>query len=247
MAVSVDTVYQKVLALANKEQRGYITPQEYNLLANQAQLLIFEQYFYDISQEMSGITNGNDTEYSDKINILNEKIAPFQTKSNPLNYDPFNDRYTLPSPHHKIGTVSYHPPNFPYAVEVEEVRENELLYINSSPIARPTLNRPVYVQINDEKIKVFPNMATLIPNPPGGTAHISTTYIVKPYQVIWGYTVVNSQALYDATTSTDYELHPSEESELIYKVLELAGIILNKPGLVQVVSSEETAFINQKK
>ena len=48
--VSIDTVYQRVLALANKEQRGYITPQEFNLLANQAQTQIFEQYFYDLNQ-----------------------------------------------------------------------------------------------------------------------------------------------------------------------------------------------------
>ena len=48
MAVFIDEVYQQVLALANKEQRGYITPQEFNLLANQAQMEIFEQYFYDI-------------------------------------------------------------------------------------------------------------------------------------------------------------------------------------------------------
>ena len=41
MAVSVDTVYQRVLAIANKEQRGYITPQEFNLFANQAQMDIF--------------------------------------------------------------------------------------------------------------------------------------------------------------------------------------------------------------
>ena len=41
MAVSVDTVYQRVLAIANKEQRGYITPLEFNLFANQAQLDIF--------------------------------------------------------------------------------------------------------------------------------------------------------------------------------------------------------------
>ena len=32
MAVNVDKVYQRVLAIANKEQRGYITPQEFNLL-----------------------------------------------------------------------------------------------------------------------------------------------------------------------------------------------------------------------
>ena len=48
--VNVDTVYQRVLALANKEQRGYITPQEFNLFADQAQMEIFEQYFYDIDQ-----------------------------------------------------------------------------------------------------------------------------------------------------------------------------------------------------
>ena len=45
--VNIDTVYQRVLAIANKEQRGYITPLEFNLLANQAQLVVFEQYFYD--------------------------------------------------------------------------------------------------------------------------------------------------------------------------------------------------------
>ena len=47
MAINVDTVYQRVLAVANKEQRGFITPLEFNLLANQAQMEIFEQYFYD--------------------------------------------------------------------------------------------------------------------------------------------------------------------------------------------------------
>ena len=49
MAINIDTVYQKVLAMANKEQRGYITPQEFNLFANQAQQDIFEQYLYDLN------------------------------------------------------------------------------------------------------------------------------------------------------------------------------------------------------
>ena len=48
--VNINNVYQKVLALANKEQRGYITPQEFNLFANLAQMEIFEQYFYDLNQ-----------------------------------------------------------------------------------------------------------------------------------------------------------------------------------------------------
>ena len=43
MAASINNVYQKVLALANKEQRGYITPQEFNLFAEYAQLDIFNK------------------------------------------------------------------------------------------------------------------------------------------------------------------------------------------------------------
>ncbi len=48
--VSIDTVHQKVLMFANKEQRGYITPQEFDMFADQAQKEIFEQYFYDLNQ-----------------------------------------------------------------------------------------------------------------------------------------------------------------------------------------------------
>ena len=66
MAVNVDTVYQKVLAIANKEQRGYITPQEFNLFADQAQMEIFEQYFYDIDQFERRIG-------SDIVELLQEK------------------------------------------------------------------------------------------------------------------------------------------------------------------------------
>ena len=68
MAVSIDTVYQRVLAILNKEQRGYLTPEEYNLFANQAQMDIFEQYFYDINQFSR--MPGNDTEYADMLNVL---------------------------------------------------------------------------------------------------------------------------------------------------------------------------------
>ena len=63
--VSIDTVYQRVLALANKEQRGYITPQEFNLFADYAQMDIFEQYFYDLEQRQRGV--GNELDYGDII------------------------------------------------------------------------------------------------------------------------------------------------------------------------------------
>lgn len=45
MAVNVNTVYQTVLYLLNKEQRGYVTPAEFNSVADMVQkkylILIF--------------------------------------------------------------------------------------------------------------------------------------------------------------------------------------------------------------
>jgi len=81
MAISVDSVYQRVLGILNKEQRGYVTAQEFNLFANQAQEDLFEQYFYDINQ--FGRVPGNSTEYSDMLTLLNEKINIFESVAQP--------------------------------------------------------------------------------------------------------------------------------------------------------------------
>ena len=78
MAVSVDTVYQRVLALANKEQRGYITPQEYNLLANQAQMAIFESYFYHKNaREVADANKSNEFDESNISELIDMKLRPF--------------------------------------------------------------------------------------------------------------------------------------------------------------------------
>ena len=67
MAVSVNTVYQTVLYILNKEQRGYITPAEFDSIAEQVQDEIFQSYFPDGNQQnRKNQTNSqNDTEFFD--------------------------------------------------------------------------------------------------------------------------------------------------------------------------------------
>ena len=122
--VFIDTVYQRVLAIANKEQRGYITPLEFNLLANQAQLEIFEQYFYDKNQNERRL--GNDTDYSDVAHILNEKISVFEVTA------PVNGGIQLPGDLYRLGTVFVNTGTNQY--EAEYVDQKDWLYINSSPL-----------------------------------------------------------------------------------------------------------------
>ena len=83
--VSVNTVYQTVLALANKEQRGYITPQEFNLFAKQAQMEIFEQYFYDVNQ--FGRLPRGDYAFDPKQMVI-DKLSIFQKQETLVDQNP---------------------------------------------------------------------------------------------------------------------------------------------------------------
>ena len=231
--VNIDTVYQKVLAIANKEQRGYITPQEFNLFADQAQLQIFEQYFYDTNQ--FNRVPGNQTEYSDMLDILDEKISLFK-KSHTLTHLG-NQLYQLPSDYYKISTISTSDD-----VELQEVNSKELLSIKNSYLLKPSLTHPIYTRyernLGDYVIEAFPKELgfTIIAN-----------YIRKPNSPEWNYVVITGdQAFYDGPNSTHFELHPSEEGNLVFKILSLAGISMGS-DLYQLGTQEEIKEIQQQK
>ena len=233
MAVSVDTVYQRVLAILNKENRGYITPQEYNLFANQAQLEIFEQYFFDLNQYNR--LQKNDTEYANLPKIINEKLSKFK-KSAALTYT--TDRFNLPTDLHKLGTVIYNS-----TTPVEEIDKKNLLEYQLSKLTAPTINNPVYIQnidntLGDWSIKIFPT--SIISN-------LSCTYVRKPIAAVWGYTNVDGNALYNPGTSQNYELHDSEETNLVMKILLYAGVSIKDPNIAQLADAKETKKITQEK
>jgi len=50
MAINVNSVYKTVLSILNKEQRGFLNPDEYNNIAKQVQLEILEKLFFDYNR-----------------------------------------------------------------------------------------------------------------------------------------------------------------------------------------------------
>ena len=232
MAILANTVYQRVLAIANKEQRGYITPQEFNLLANQAQLEIFEQYFYDINQrsriepEERGVTNEEDL-----MLLLDEKIGHHVSIATVTDGTTFPANYMI----NKIIVGGR---------ECEKLPRNEVLDIIGSARHLGFLtNNPVYCDsvTNGEDIEVYNS---------GGQvtgSNVTCEKVTKPADVVFGYTVVNGKALYNAGATTDFDMHDSEETNLVIKILELAGVILNKPGLTQIFGQEDINKIQLRK
>ena len=76
MAINVDKVYKTVLLILNKEQRGYLTPYEFNNIATQVQLEIFETYFETINQQLR--VPQNESEYGDRYKTVEEKLDIFK-------------------------------------------------------------------------------------------------------------------------------------------------------------------------
>ena len=238
MSVNINTVYQRVLAITNKEQRGYITPQEFNYMANQAQLDIFEQYFYDLNQFSRLPDSGNVN--SDMVALIEEKISIFEKSTTVTESGGSNGHYLLPSDLYRLNNVfvqASRPDDFVDGNEAELVTLQYFLKINKTKLAAPTEENPVYIQ-SSNKIEIFPRSIT---------QGVQFYYIKKPVEVKWGYD--NATGLYDSSSSktTHFELHPSDETELVVKILSLAGVILKDPGLYQIGSAEEVKNVQQEK
>jgi hypothetical protein len=254
MAVSIDTVYQRVLTLANKEQRGYITPQEFNLLANQAQMEIFEQYFADLY--LINAKPGNTQEFADPISVVYEKIGEFDVdQDNTWIEENMLGAPTMSIPWdliYKFGTVRVNNN------QVELVNGKDFDAARMSPLTAPSITRPIG-NINAFGLRVAIGadrfaatnaafLAAQLVDPtltvegflPNVITDMSISYTMRPPDVQWAYVVVNDKALYNDNISVDFQLHASEETELVYKILKLAGINLKAGEIVQVGQTLES-------
>ena len=243
--VSIDTVYQRVLALANKEQRGYIPPVKFNLYANQAQLDIFEQYFHDRSQ--FGRRNGNQTQIADPIDIIEEKISLFQihfalasvvgNEGNiNLNND-FSNFYRLTQ-----VRVDYQTEN--KIKKAEEIKITQLDSYLSSSLLGETKKFPFYIRHSTssggDRLRIYPH-----PSSDSNIDKVVVDYIRKPENVVWNGSAIGDALVY--SSGTDFELHASEETKLVMKILQLAAIEMKDNALYQIASSEDIKNIQQEK
>ena len=235
--INVDRIYQRVLTLANKEQRGYITPQEFNLYANQAQMDIFEQYFYDLNQFRR--VPGNDTTHADMVDILEEKIGIFEVTTILAlapNAEGFSSSNLNGLPRfYRLSNV-----RSGNNIMMESVSRKDFRMFPNSPLTAPTTTRPIYmVDTINNTLQIAGSVLT--------TANAD--YIQSPRDANWTYVVVGEKALLNATALDyqDFDLHPSEETKLVVKILTLAGFTLKDPNLYQAAAAEDTKNIQQEK
>ena len=179
MAISVDTVYKTVLLILNKEQRGYMTPDEFNKIGSQVQREIFEAYFEDLNQQLR--VPQSDMDYANRVAITDEKIAEFKTENDQTVAEKTisgTNPFTTPSELYRLGSFTYEPAGG-IPVEIQRTTRGEYYNINKSPLTTPSTSFPIYLY-EDNKVIVYPNTINT-------AVDVKMQYLKKPTDVRWGY------------------------------------------------------------
>lgn len=229
MAVNVNTVYRTVLLILNKEQRGYMTPDEFNRVAAQVQLEIFNKYFDDLNQLLR--LPQTDLNYADRISLLDEKLSIFKSE---VVLNASGGVFNIPDVVRELGSVVYNN------IEVERIQKNEFYNINKSDLTMPSVNYPVYLYENNS-VKIYPTTIT---------TNVLFNYIRQVSNPLWAFEslpINNYRYDYMPGLSTQFELHSSEQTNIITRILMYSGVIIRSPEIVQAAAQQiQTENINSK-
>ena len=226
MAINVNTVYTTVLSILNKEQRGYLTPDEFNKIGTQVQLEIFEKFFEDYNQYIR--MPKTDVEFASRMDRIRQEFQVFEKTANAsavaINV------YTQPTDLHRFGSAFYTTGTNSPEIGILSKRDYQQQIL--SPILQPTTNFPV-ATYKEDKLTVFP----AVTGP--AVSDVSFNYIKKPSDVVWGFTTNAVGAyIYNAGTSTDFEISSMQQTEVILEILKYAGIIIRDPQIIQAAQQE---------
>jgi hypothetical protein len=178
----------------------------------------------------------------DRLFIWNADTTPANTVvfSSVSIKEVVQDTATLPTDVYRLGTVFYN--NGTKNIRTENITAKEADLMEQTALYKASELRPVYVRLSASRLRFYPANVS----PVRSISNTNCNYVAQPTTAYWGYNISLGQATYNSATSTDFQLHPSEETSLVFDILELAGIMMEDPGLVNAANNEEAAKNQQE-
>jgi hypothetical protein len=224
MAINVNTVYQTVLLILNKEQRGYMTPVEFNKTGTQAQLEIFETYFDSLNQQIR--IPQTDTDYADRVVNLDEKISIFKEFGNATSISSSNV-FNLPQQFSGSGSIA--TTTLP-AQTTAGTTSNNNNAVNGTTMVLAAPNNSIQVGMYITAGTGVVGTPKIISRSEGGGAGTGfNTFTLSAAQTIGQNTALTYSAFSDSSNSK-YEIQTATADQVANGVVEIFanGILLSE-------------------
>ena len=242
----INEVRNTVLALLNKNNNGYLTPEEFNLLATQAQLELFEESFIN---------------YNTWINKQNARLSNNESADIPRQYLEVIDGFREPNTQLTETSAFFELPTDWYTIDnvfldstatgvysslimADRVSIAQASRVLRSNLTSPTADYPIYSMVEDKttlngKIIVFHEE---IGDVEITTGNVYIDYVRYTKSPIWTYKEIGTGGapLFDDTNVyyQDFELPQSDYVGLVIKILEYSGVVIREPDIINYAKQE---------
>ena len=211
--MNVNDMYQICQFAINKAQNGYLTPSEFNLTINQAQVSYQDYLLGEFQQYQPGRPQAR-INYSQNENIR-QRITPLLATAS-LAVNAGTGAVVYPGDYLQADSL--------LTSTLQRVRytQQDSLYSYYNGTIDPVATNPIYM-ITSTGFQFYP--ITI------GT--VTLNYIKEAPSIVWAYTTVNGRAVYNSASSVQPVWADVDLLEIIARALKIIGLNLQDGQLQQ--------------
>jgi hypothetical protein len=212
--MTIAEIYKFIEYVASKNQKGRITPEQFNEVINRAQMSLFMERIGNPQEYQPGRPVPR-IAYALTQRIRND-LAPFLSDPTPITI-PSTGKLTLPEDCKYVVALRT-------AAEktIVDVDHDKLGYRLESEIVPPTTTAPIAVHYKGY-IQLYPK----------DIANAILEYLRYPVKAIYAFTIESGRPVYDADNSVQLEWDEININEIISRSLIYIGINLQDGQLAQ--------------
>tara|TARA_R110000803_G_scaffold194884_1_gene258051 strand:- start:1447 stop:2187 length:741 start_codon:yes stop_codon:yes gene_type:complete len=238
---SVNEVYSALKNIANKDQRGFITPKVFNTFAPVAQNKIFNDLFSEMTKAQTMRARNVDAKtHLSYVKRLEEDLAFFAKE---VSIVPSDGIFSKPDDLARVigmRTSGSYVFNTSSSIPIDIIYdESKIDYILRSDLSAPSTSHPVAMIA--ENIEVFPTNLSSVKlryykYPEGRSPSTGARTALTPrYDAI---SLGASNEVFNPTTSVDFELPDHYVPNLVLEIGMMVGINLRDQDVYTYTSSE---------
>lgn len=241
--VSVETVYETLKDLLNKDQKGMITPGMFNNYAQVAQMRVYSRIFDSFDggklKKKADVDAGGG--YS-RTKVIKEDLSHYSKSTTLSDTDAVfakpSDMFRLISAETAGALLMGVSTSRPVELCYDEEKIGRILY---STLSAPSEDYPVALVSNE--IEIFPkNIKKIRVRYYRKAGSFDTTGTFQTGQPQYTYTTVSDVDVFDATSARDFDLPDRYLNDVVMEMAELAGVSMRDQFVTSYANAEQMAL-----